>query len=60
MGAFPVSGSAVRLCSRGDVTLTANTALYSSRKNLALREINGLGRAKTDFDGQPNGFTQLM
>jgi hypothetical protein len=45
---------------KGDVTLTANTALYSSRRNLALRKINGLGCAKTDLDGQPNGYTQLM
>jgi hypothetical protein len=44
----------------GDVTLTANTALYSSRKKLALREINDLGCAKTDLVGQPNGYTQLM
>ncbi|MBD2750412.1 hypothetical protein IC232_27520 [Microvirga sp. BT688] len=44
----------------GDVTLTANTTLYSSRKKLALREINDLGCAKTDLVGQPNGYTQLM
>jgi hypothetical protein len=46
--------------SLGDVTSTANTALYSSRKNLALREINGLACLKTDFEGQSNGYTQLM
>src|SRR5687768_5648519 len=44
----------------GDVTLTVNTALYSSRKNLAPREINDLGCAKTDLVVQPNGYTQLM
>jgi hypothetical protein len=44
----------------GDATLTANTSLYSSRKNLVPREINGLGCAKIDLVGQPNGYTQLM
>ncbi len=44
----------------GDVTLTANTALYSSRKNLAPREINDLGCAKAGLVGHPNGYTQLM
>ena len=47
-------------CPMGDVTLTANTTLYSSREKLALREINDLGCAKTDLVGQPNGYTQLM
>jgi hypothetical protein len=46
--------------SEGDVTLTANTALYSSRKKLAPKEINDLGCAEADLDGQPNGNTQLM
>jgi hypothetical protein len=44
----------------GHVTLTANTGLFSSRKNLALREIKGLGCAKTNLGEQPNGYTQLM
>jgi hypothetical protein len=44
----------------GDVTLTANTTLYSSSKKLAQRKINDLGCAEADFDGQPNGYTQLM
>ena len=48
------------LRSGGDVTLTANTTLYSSRKNLAPRKINDLGCAKSDLVGQPNGYTQLM
>jgi len=43
-----------------DITLTGNTARYSSRKNLALREINGLGCARNDLVGLPNGYTQLM
>jgi hypothetical protein len=44
----------------GDVTLTANTMPYSSMKNLAPREINGLGYAKTDLVWQLNGYTQSM
>jgi Plasmid pRiA4b ORF-3-like protein len=44
----------------GDVTLTANTALYSSRRNLAPREINDLGCAKGDLVAHSNGYTQLM
>jgi hypothetical protein len=44
----------------GDVTLTANTASYSARKNLAPREINDLGCAKAGLVGHPNGYTQLM
>jgi hypothetical protein len=50
---LPLSGT-------GDVTLTANTALYSSSKKLAQREINDLGCAEADLYGQPNGYTQLM
>jgi hypothetical protein len=44
----------------GDVTLTANTALYSSTKKLASKEINDLGCAEAELDRQPNGYTQLM
>jgi transposase-like protein len=44
----------------GDVTLTANTILYSSRENLAPREINDLDCAKTDVVGQTNSYTQFM
>lgn len=44
----------------GDVTLTANTTLCSSRKNLAAREVNGLACAETDLVGQLNRYTQLM
>jgi len=60
---WPATTSMSRTGSRscaGDVTLTGNTALSSSRKNLALRKIKDLGCAKTDVVGQPNGYTQLM
>jgi hypothetical protein len=49
----------VRVAS-GDVTLTANTALYSSRNEFCSKEINDLGCAEADLDGQRNGYTQLM
>jgi hypothetical protein len=44
----------------GDVTSTANTVLSSSREKLASKEINDLGCAEADVDGQPSGYTQLM
>jgi hypothetical protein len=43
-----------------DATLTGNTALYSSRKNRAPGEINGLGCAKVDLVERLRGYTQLM
>jgi hypothetical protein len=43
-----------------DITLTGNTALYSSRKNLAPSEINDLGYAKTNLSERLRGYTQLM
>jgi acetyl esterase/lipase len=59
IGYFLARNGAVAILS-GDVTLTANTALYSSSKKFATREINDLGCAEADLDGQPNGYTQLM
>jgi hypothetical protein len=50
----------MNLSQQGDVTLTGNTTLYSSRKNLAPREINELGCAKGQLVERLNGYTQLM
>jgi hypothetical protein len=44
----------------GDVTLTGNTALYSSRKNRVLRKISDLAGAKAGLVGPLNGYTQLI
>jgi hypothetical protein len=44
----------------GDVTLTGNTALYSSRKNCASRKISDLAYAKAGIVGLINDYTQLM
>jgi hypothetical protein len=54
------AGSTTRFDFYGDVTLTGNTALYSSRKNLAPSEINDLGYAKTNLSERLRGYTQLM
>jgi transposase len=43
----------------GDVTLTGNTALYWSRKNLAPGKINDLDCAKADRSERLRGYTQL-
>jgi hypothetical protein len=45
---------------QGDVTLTRNTALYSSRRNLQPRKIRILGCAKADQVERLNPYTQLM
>jgi hypothetical protein len=44
----------------GDVTLTGNTGLYSSRKNRVPRKISDLACAKTSLSGLLNDYTQLM
>jgi hypothetical protein len=44
----------------GDVTLTGNTALYSSTKNCVSKKISDLDCAKSDLDGLLNAYTQLM
>jgi predicted transcriptional regulator len=46
--------------SEGDVTLTGNTALYSSTKNRVSRKISNLACAKAGLVGPLNGYTQLM
>ncbi len=46
--------------SRGDVTLTANTAPYSSIKNRVSRKISDLACAKTGLLDPFSGYTLLM
>jgi hypothetical protein len=46
--------------SRGDVTLTGNTALYSSMESRVSKKISDLACAKAGFVGLLNDYTQLM
>jgi hypothetical protein len=46
--------------SGGDVTLTGNTALYSSTVNRMSRKIRDLACAKAGIDRLLNAYTQLM
>ncbi|MBL0405505.1 SDR family oxidoreductase [Microvirga aerilata] len=57
---FAVRGFSNALRHEGDVTLTANTALYSSTKNRVSRKISDLAGAKASLVGLFNGYTQLM
>ena len=55
-----VSSGLTTALAKGDVTLTANTALYSSKKIRVLRKVNDLSCAKLDLVEQLHGYTQLM
>jgi hypothetical protein len=44
----------------GDVTLTGNTAVYSSTENRVSRKTRDLACAKAGLDGLLNAYTQLM
>jgi hypothetical protein len=44
----------------GDVTLTGNTALYSSRRNCVSKKFSDLACAKAGLVGLVKDYTQLM
>jgi hypothetical protein len=44
---------------KGDVTLTGNTVMYSSRKNPAPRKISDLGCANVSFGSHWQHYTHL-
>jgi hypothetical protein len=46
--------------SHGDVTLTRNTALYSSRRHRVSKKISDLACAKASLASLINDYTQLM
>jgi hypothetical protein len=57
----PCIAVAVRCpCLEGDVTLTGNTALYSSMENRGSKEISDLACAKAGFVGLLNGYIKLL
>ncbi|GEO17329.1 hypothetical protein [Microvirga aerophila] len=56
-GRFKTRQEVITHALEGDVTLTRNTALYSSTKNLAPRKISTLGCAKTGLVAHLSPYT---